>query len=434
MSAQNAFAPADERLHAEYREVGTSVSPVSLEDEAQRVLPLVRAAFISILDSIPSRPRGPRQLCKALGINQTLAWRIVQVTDGRDLFAAVRHVTGEAAVETFLGAAEVQGAPHEVLERARAAVGEFKQLVAQYAGNRQSLELMLSGMVRNGRAEADLPYRKAGFRCASHTWGVQAQTHVRTAMLYPAARDDCLHMAAVVGYHNLCRIRSQAPWILSRQYMAADDGQAHPLPPSVPIDPEGVLANGFPMLRAFCSDPLPGIRRTPAPGNAVDDQWVEGPAGDQGAATFYSGEVMHDLPVRYRAEQNHHAQFGLHVRTPMETLILDVLVHRELYGALTPEALVFSDLWGAPWETSADAACSNTLPCAERVNFIGSGLAGVQTPDVPRYEDLLAFVCAKLGWDGSRLHVYRLRFQYPVIGTAIAMRFPLPEAPAQPKP
>jgi len=109
--------------------------------------------------------------------------------------------------------------------------------------------------------------------------------------------------------------------------------------------------------------------------------------------------------------------------------VLDVLVHRDLYGPLSPECLVLSDLWSAPWETGGDVSQADLLPCAEQVQFLGQGLAGVQTSEVPNYERLLHYVCEKLSWDGSQFHVYRLRMPYPVIGTAVAMRFPLPERP-----
>ena len=403
--------------------------PKSLEDEAQRVLPLVRAAFLSVLDSIPARPRRASEICRELGISQTLAWRIVQVADAGDPFAAVRYVPGESAVETFLGAAQAHGAPLEALERARSAVAQFKKLVRDHAGNRRSLELMMAGLARSGRAEADLPYRKEGFRCASHTWGIQVQTHIRTALLYPGSRDDCVHIAHVHGYYNLRRVRPEARWVLARRYMMTEDGAAHRVPVSEPIAPEFALENGFPLLRPFCSDPPPDIQRVAGPGNAIDDVWTKGAVGDQAAVTFYSGEVMRELPFRYCDARNKYAQFGLHIRTAVETLVLDVLVHRDLYGPLSPECLVLSDLWSAPWETGGDVSQADLLPCAEQVQFLGQGLAGVQTSEVPNYERLLHYVCEKLSWDGSQFHVYRLRMPYPVIGTAVAMRFPLPERP-----
>ena len=403
----------------------------SLKDEAHRILPIVRSSFASILDCIPGHPRRPRELTRALNISQTLAWRISQVVGGADHVAIVQHVPGEAAVETFFDAARMCGAPEGVLQRARTAVDELKRLINDHAGDRASLEIMLAGLEQGGASGGEVANRKASFRGASQTWGVQARSRLEACILYPGSRDDTVHMVSLTGYHRLRRLIAEASWMLGRTFVATDGGAVHHQVEFAPVAPRDVLPSGFPLLRQFCSLPLPEVKRRSLPNSTVDDVLAPGPVGAQAAMTFYSGEVARDLPIRYRQPGNEFAQFAACVRTPLELLIHDVLVHRDLFGPLAPDVHLYSMLWGSPWELDRNEAPIHRMACAERVEYLGSGIASVQTKDVPRYEEMLGFVCDQLGWDAARLDVYRVTVAYPMISTATMFEFPLPAAPDQ---
>jgi hypothetical protein len=51
---------------------------------------------------------------------------------------------------------------------------EFQRLIATHAESRATLELTLGASAREVDPQTDLPHRKAGFQCASYTWGVHA--------------------------------------------------------------------------------------------------------------------------------------------------------------------------------------------------------------------------------------------------------------------
>ena len=49
---------------------------------------------------------------------------------------------------------------------------------------------------------------------------------------------------------------------------------------------------------------------------------------------------------------------------------------------------------------------------------------------MPRYVEMARYAFARLGWDGEQFEVYRCRVEYPVMHSAVVIRFPLPVAPA----
>ncbi len=48
---------------------------------------------------------------------------------------------------------------------------------------------------------------------------------------------------------------------------------------------------------------------------------------------------------------------------------------------------------------------------------------------MPRYGEMAAYVFDRLGWDAEQFEVFRCRVEYPVMHSAVVVRFPLPEAP-----
>ena len=399
------------------------------------MLPEIRNSFANVLASLSPTIRRPRDITRVMGVNQTLAWKIMQIVKAKDPFLAAQYIPGAEGVSIFLDAAERLDAPGEAIARARAAMEGFRKLISEHAGDRASLELMLGASATEGSRQTDLTYRKAGFQCASFTWGVQARTRLMSIMLYPEQDPNLVRIAKVAGYVGLRRVRPQIRWPLwQASFGEYEEGsnvaQASPFKP---IDPEGALDSGAPLLRAFSTVPPSQIEREMLPNNELVDCWVDGPVGDKAAINCITGEVLRNPSPRYGDANNPNHEFGLQVRTPMEALVQDLFVHRDLYGLLHPSLTVYSELAGRPWYeiSQSQRQDQSVLPFPEQVEHLGQGPSALHTPDVPAYEDMMRFAFSKLGWDLEACDVYRVHMAYPVIATACVVRFELPFEPAR---
>lgn len=405
----------------------------TLQEEASRVLPEIRNSFAGVLASLPSHIRRPRDITRVMGVNQTLAWKIMRVVRAKDPFVAAQYIPGSEGVSIFLDAARRLDAPEEVIARARAAMEGFRQLIADHAGDRASLELMLGASATEGSPQTDLTYRKAGFQCASYTWGIQARARLMTIMLYPHADANLIRCAKIAGFVGLRRVRPQICWPLAQpMYGDYDKGSNVPLErPFLPIDPDGALPGGPPLLRKFCTVSTDAIERIALPNGQLEDCWVGSPVGDKAAIDCFTGEVVRKPSPRWEDEQNHYIEFGTRIRTPMEVLIQDLFVHRDLYGRIEPVSTVYSELSVQPWfdTPQAERREQDVLPFPETVEHLGEGPSIIHTPDVPRYEEMMRFAFDKLRWAIEACDVYRVRVAYPVIATALTVRFKMPPAP-----
>ena len=86
---------------------------------------------------------------------------------------------------------------------------------------------------------------------------------------------------------------------------------------------------------------------------------------------------------------------------------------------MTPEVVVRSDF--APGQGVQQLQ----LPISETPIFMGPADGVIRTAEVPRYDEMRGFVFQRLGWNPADFDVYRLRVDYPVLSTAMALSFKL---------
>jgi hypothetical protein len=404
---------------------------VAFEEHARRTIHGVRSAVGKLIEALPCDAAQPRDLARALGIDKTLAWKFSRLIRVADPFAAANHVPGSAGIQIFLDAARRGSVPAPLIEAAAESLKEFERLIDVHAADRASLEMMLASCARHGPDRAALTHRRAAFRANSFIWGVQAKTQLKTDFLCPGATRGMLDIATVRGFIDLRRIRANVPWVVARAKFMDDDGQQRrPLvresidPPS--NDPEEDVP--VPLLHDFCTRPLPHFRRVSRAQGFVDDEIVGGSVGNTAATTYVTGEVVRDAVPYYRDEYNRFGESVARVHTPCEVLVLDQIVHESLFSAFDPQVSVCSELSGEmpPPEHAQDRLA---LPVSVAAEYLGKGPAALHTPDVPRYVELGRHVFERLGWDGDRFRVHRLRLAYPPMPAAVAIAHELPSRP-----
>lgn len=322
---------------------------------------------------------------------------------------------------TFLAAARKRGVTEELIQAAATAVADFENLVPAHADDRRSLELMLLGCSTRPDDDAEAALRRSAFLSNAVTWGVQAKTRLVAYMLAPSADESRFDLVRVRGYTGFRRNRPNQAWIVSYIRSTTDNWGTLPDSPE-PIEDTGGLP--VPLLRKFCSHPLPEFRRRAGTEGCVVDELAPGRVGNTGAVTFFTGEITRDSATRYRDAENTFNEFAARIQTPTEVLVFDVYVHDNMFGPIEPKSAVYSALAGPNSRDEEDR-----LAVVTQLTHLGRGLDVIFTPDVPRYVDLAQHVFDRLGWDEARFDVYRVRMEYPPMPTVLTIAHPLPDRP-----
>ncbi len=383
----------------------------------------VQDAFTELVAAVPGLTGRPAEIQRALGLHKTLAWKLAKIVEASDRLTVYRRLPGDGAIAKILDAAARVGVDRGRLENVRASVRDLERFVERHAGHRETLEIMLAGSSRGRLNDAELGYRKDGFRATSHIWGVQARTITRSVIIWPSDDPEMLDAAIVFGAVDFLRLRADRPWVVNRWRPTDDDGAPITVH-ATPIDPRS--EGGAPLLRDFCSDPELQVRRSMAPDRTIEDEVAAGQIGTRGAVTLHSAEVLRNVMPRYSVEGSRMYAQNLELRTPCRTVVFDHLVHRELYGRVAPRFRVFGELAGRPLYVTLRSGMDR-LEVFERVEYLGTGPSVLRTPDVPRYDQMIQQVCERLGWDPEMLDAYRVRMEYPYVPITMTYDYPLPE-------
>jgi hypothetical protein len=386
----------------------------------------VQDAFVDAVGNVPEPTDRPHEIAKSLGLHKTLAWKLAKIMETTDPVVIFQRIPGSGAVDKILKSAKRHGVPAERIEAVRRALADLDEIVARHAGDRETFEMILAGLTAENGKDVELLYRRDGFQATSFIWGVQARTMMRAVIVNPNPDGKMLDAAVVFGCVDFRRLRPDRSWVIERWRPTDDLGRP------IPVRREAIDATseGYaPLLQDFCSTSRTEVQRRILEDGTVEDEIGVGPLGNEGAVTCFTGEVVHSVMPRYRADANRILAQNLELRTPCRTVVFDHLVPADLYGRVTPEARFYGELAGRPLYSTLRSD-RDRLPIHEQVEYLGNGPGVLRTRDVPQYEQMIRHVCAQVGWDADRLDVYRLRMQFPYVPSTITYEYPLPEAPS----
>jgi hypothetical protein len=319
-----------------------------------------------------------------------------------------------------------KGADPTIVDRVKQAVAALAQVVELHVGDRATLELIVDGMGRNNGDRLELS-RKLAFRGTSGLWGVQAKTRLMTVFMAPnAERPDHLDLAITRAYIGFRRLRSDVRWPIFQTRGWGDERESITKPWHALEDGEA-NDSALPLLARFSSvsaDDLEEVRTE----RGINYMLAPGPIGNTGAVDCYLSDYERAAVGMFRTEQDTTGEFGATISAPTERLIFDYIVDESLEFALKPEVRAFGGVFHDRDESSVPEG-QLPIPVPQTVASLPGQPPVVATPHVPRYGELMNYVCERLAWNPLRFRACRFELSYPPLGSTILLRFKLPERP-----
>jgi hypothetical protein len=308
------------------------------------------------------------------------------------------------------------------------ALDAFEAAAARHAGDRERLELTLESMgelERDSKAENG---RELAFRGNSSVWGVQARLRFSSVFLGPSAQGPGkLDYVSVGGVFGFRRLNPGVRWRLALSNFFDDKGA--PLPHLAGFEEfEKKQSGDTPMIiREFSSPNLPQIEVVTHP----DGRELVLPAGPAGVVPSFDcalGYIWRGLPA-YRDANNMYGSTATPISLPCESLLFDLIVHRDVPLAGRPESLVYGFPHGGAEAPTLQTA-SNIMNLKQELVELPSRPVTVATAALPAYTKMAARVYERMGWNPDEFIGLRLQLAYPPMSTRVVIRWPLPEAPS----
>ena len=382
------------------------------------VVSVLRVALAGLFDELGLDVGRPQSVGRALELDKTLAWRACRFCREDEVLDALGFLPGESALANLIAAAQRQGASAERLSRAREAAASFQGQVELHAGSRLGLRRLVASL----DAERDTPRlqdegRRQAFQGNAAIWGVQARSRIGLQLMAPNLDDPSrLDVISAAGLHELTRMRASARWPIVRHTAYDPDGPRNDQPE--PLD--STVGQGEPpLLREFCSEHLPPLRKIPKDDSTLFELG-EGGLGRSGAVTCLFGIVRRADHPRTGKGPDDLAEHLSYFNTPVERGLFDVLLHRDL-DVGTPE-LELCSLMESVDPIGPDRSSRYTLPVAEQVHELTGPHPVLETPCMPRHRELVEFAVARSGHALGDFRIFRVEFSHPPIPTVAILR------------
>jgi hypothetical protein len=384
----------------------------------------LRGALADVLASVDADSTRPQDMSRRFRLNKNLTWKVSKIIHASDVGTPLQHLPGEAGVAILLDALARAGAPDAACAAVRAAVAGLDDVVQVHTGDRATLELILDGLTPEGFGGERLERSRAlAFRGNSGIWGVQARVKTTMAILAPSREaPDRIDAAVVGGYRGFRRLRPTPAWPLFRVRPYRDDGSdpAHACV-SRPLRGESYL------LSEFCSQTMPGL--TVVREGAEDVfELGDGPIGNTGQFDCVFGSLARDVGPRYREPGDTGGELYSIVSCPVETLVFDLVAHRDLAFALRPTVDIVSRLDGR-LRPPGMRPLRDLLPIEETATDLGFGPPAFATPLAPGAPEIASVAFESFGHDPRDFGAVRLTVKFPPMPSTVVLRFDLPERP-----
>lgn len=383
-----------------------------------------QAAMTDLLDEAGLVGAKPTLIGRTLGVDKTLAWKIARFVEDDEAVGAARHMPGSAGVEIVLKAAAAHGVGEPSVRAMRDADMALRTFMRRHAGDRRSFEAMLAKGGRDDRIESE--ERKALYKSGSAIWGVRARAQTLLLALKPSDHDpekvDVLQLGGMFGFE---RLRDDVPWIIRRLTNKTDSGSQETSFLREPLDPQGATGSGLPLVPRFCAGEMPEIRQFRSEDGTVYDELAPSAVGKNGAVSFVTGEIYRSAIPFHWSKKNTEGRYKLTVRTPVEAVMFDLLLHKDLPHFGEPEMRVLGLLEDRPAIGAGDAGHGGSMLYEPEGAFRLGTPPVMQTTRISGYAGMVTEAFEMGDWGSlDDYRGYRAELEYPPSPSCVMMIVP----------
>ena len=392
-----------------------------LEQRLSSATEQVRSAMRDVIGIIPVRVKRPAEFERALKLDRSLTSRLLRALEMDDPLAALYRMPGPQGLRLVLKAArKAAGDNPKPIARAEETLSRLEDLVATEIGDWKALHAALCGWIPEAREQFDMTNRQAAYRAMSNIKGVTANAMVSVTLIHPgSANEDWLDRAGITGLCRLKRLRPGTPMgFLHGSSISPPPGTQRLSLDAGPIDP----SHRAPLLHKYSSSPTPEFS-VRVEGDIVH-YLLEGDGVGLGSLVdLYFADVMRGRYPARRSISPRPATPGAVIDLPVKTLIVDVLVHEDVWPGAEPELHMYDTAVRGIANPVDAARDMDRIDVLETIQYLGTQSSRFRTTEVACYGDMLRYVCQKLGWDSESFRAFRCRVEYPIYGTQVSLIF-----------
>lgn len=376
------------------------------------------------LDEVLPEPRRPVDLTRELGLDKTLASRVVKFAIAAEPVLCAIEGPGPAGLRQVSAALQQRGVDPANLVSLAKAINAYEIALAAFPSGRAGIQAALADRVHVDHEHLRRTARLSLFKSMTVLMGCQLDAAYHVYALTPSAhhpdRIDSVYIEQRAGFRRLRDGISRA--IVCGVPATHGPDRGHTTNFTLNQQPLGTDPTTA-LVPEFCSPELPPMhvaRRDTATLLAVDP----GQPAQGAALTLATGLVFRGNIPRWATEQRPYDSLGVTMRKPVSALLFDLLIHRQL-AIGTPIATL--NVAGGPPTASPQADDFDAIDQPLEVMSMGAGVDRLGSKWVPMARRIAARAVETTGIDASEFFAYRVAIEYPIPGLTTRVWLRLPE-------
>ncbi len=399
--------PADATLEVRITTVGRSLS----------------SSLNAVLDTVPGAPHGPQKLATTLGVDKVLTSRVLKAARHRDPMAVAHLMPGPEPTRRLLRAARKIGAAENLVKTAMSAVSDFESLIRREAGDRSSLDAIISTWLPDAREQFELRRKQAAFKAMSQLLGSHADVNLGTVFLNPSDDGKNIDIIWIMGLLGLQRLRPGVGVKFATRRMVESEKPRQ----SATIEGEPIEGMAGVRLDRFCDAP-------PAPldiyriGDVTHYTLAGDGFGPKSSVDLVIAEVnMAEIPRYVPLGSDRKGNVFAEVSTPSKAIFFDAFIHESVYPNSEPSLQIYDTVLDGVANVNDRTRDIDRLDLMESIQMLGRGAHKFRIASIPHYVDMIRYVFEKMGWNDAEFRGYRCRIDYPIYGSQVVMAFDPPQ-------
>lgn len=393
-------------LHATLAESAMQESKVALHN--------LQEALLSLIKACGGAQDHAFALSQRLGIDKSLAWRVVRFANEPDVNKAIEYLPGDSGLNIFIGKCQRGSRTRASCQRSQKAATNLSALAKRMGGSRSAFKNMLmQGGTNPTRSMAQTALRKQAFNANEAIWGIRANVHWKCWIQFPAKNQTKVNVVRGEAFLGLTRLRGSVSWPLYRRsffhYPIKEPKYLQPA--STAVDKK--TGDQFPLLTAFSSMSAKDFSESHS---ATERVWSLPPGlvGQIASKDCFFGEVV-------ITESNEALAALTRLDMPVEEAFIDIFLHKSLLTKIPMHAYLFNCLTGGGMGFPERAQESELMPLVEQVEIVPDALHWpVQC--MPMYGNVMDTLFGAQPFEQSEFTLHRIHIKYPAIPTALVMK------------
>lgn len=371
----------------------------------------LRVKVGNVMSGIPGCSMRPMDISRQLGVSRVMVGRVLSALAKEDSVEILMGIPGPETLRLILNSSIEAGVSANDVQAALEAVETFDRLIRDQFGTRGAMNAALSSDNSDERERFDQASRYQAFKGMSKILGVESKVWLTCMMMTPNnGSKDGIDVTTVHGTTGLRRLRSDIPvrFVYGRppKYTA---GRQEPVRMELDMDP-------------FFSN-------TPAPLTAAEEN---GQIINTFAPEVIGKDAVYDMfaGVHIPSGSNRSAGEGRSYRgtivmpdVPAVTLVSDVLLHGDIFEGIEPELFVHNTMGKGGADIEDKKRVSDRIMTNDAIRDLGRGLSKIEILEIPKYQQMIEYLCERSGGRPDEYRVHRLQIRYPVYGFQYAIAY-----------